>query len=302
MTMTRALHPADLWPGIKAHFGKAYKSMEKQYTRYFEDKSSDKAYEEFVESTTFGLPDIKNEGQAIRFDADAEGYKTRLTNVVWGLGWMASREEIEDNQYESRASRRSRNLAYSMGQSKEIVHAAHFNNAFSGSFLGGDGASLCSTAHPTLAGNKANKPTVDADLSEASLEDELINTRLMTNSRGLKMYFRAKELVVPPQLGFVAERLLKSEKQSGTANNDINAVRSSGMLSKGYSVWDYLTDPNAWFLMVDNVPEGLVTLQRRKLDMDQDNDFDTENAKAKATERYISGWVDWRSVRGTSGT
>lgn len=301
MVMTRALHPADLWPGIKAHFGKAYKQMEKQYSRYFEDKSSDKAYEEFVESTTFGLPDIKNEGQAIRFDTDSEGYKTRLTNVVWGLGWMASREEIEDNQYESRASRRSRNLAYSMAQSKEIVHAAHFNNGFSASFTGGDGVALFSTAHPTLAGNKANKPTVDADLSEASLEDELINARLMTNSRGLKMYFRARELVVPPQLGFVAERLMKSEKQSGTANNDINAVRSSGMLSRGYSVWDYLTDANAWFLMIDNVPEGLVTLQRRKLEMEQDNDFDTENAKAKATERYISGWVDWRCVRGTSG-
>ncbi|MEY2759930.1 MAG: hypothetical protein RIR33_3708 [Pseudomonadota bacterium] len=301
MVMTRALHPADLWPGIKAHFGKAYKQMEKQYSRYFEDKSSDKAYEEFVESTTFGLPDIKNEGQAIRFDTDSEGYKTRLTNVVWGLGWMASREEIEDNQYESRASRRSRNLAYSMAQSKEIVHAAHFNNGFSASFTGGDGVALFSTSHPTLAGNKANKPTVDADLSEASLEDELINARLMTNSRGLKMYFRARELVVPPQLGFVAERLMKSEKQSGTANNDINAVRSSGMLSRGYSVWDYLTDANAWFLMIDNVPEGLVTLQRRKLEMEQDNDFDTENAKAKATERYISGWVDWRCVRGTSG-
>jgi hypothetical protein len=301
MVMTRALHPADLWPGIKAHFGKAYKQMEKQYTRYFEDKSSDKAYEEFVESTTFGLPDIKNEGQAIRFDTDSEGYKTRLTNVVWGLGWMASREEIEDNQYESRASRRSRNLAYSMAQSKEIVHAAHFNNAFSGSFLGGDGAALCSVSHPTLAGNKANRPTVAADLSEAALEDERINIRLMTNSRGLKMHFRAKELVVPPQLEFTAERLLKSDKQPGTANNDVNANRSISM-SGGYSVWDYLTDAKAWFLTVDNVPEGLITLQRRKLEMDQDNDWDTENAKAKATERYISGWVDWRSLWGVPGS
>jgi len=300
--MTRALHPADLWPGIKAHFGKAYKQMEKQYTRYFDDKSSDKAYEEFVESTTFGLPDIKNEGQSIRFDTDSEGYKTRMTNVVYGLGWMASREEIEDNQYESRAARRSRNLAYSMAQSKEIIHAAHFNNGFSGSYVGGDAVAFFSTAHPTFAGNKANKPTVDADLSEAALEDMLIDIRLMTNSRGLKMYFRGRELVVPSQLSFVAERLLKSEKQSGTANIDIIAVRSSGMLSKGYSVWDYLTDPKAWFLMVDNVPEGLVTLQRRKLEMDQDNDWDTENAKAKATERYVSGWVDWRCAWGNQGS
>ena len=301
MTMTRALHPADLWPGIKAHFGKAYKQMEKQYTRYFEDKSSDKAYEEFVESTTFGLPDIKNEGQAIRFDTDSEGYKTRLTNVVWGLGWMASREEIEDNQYESRAARRSRNLAYSMAQSKEIVHAAIFNNGFSTSYPIGDGAALFSTAHPTLAGNKANKPSVAADLSEAALEDQRISVRLMTNSRGLKMYFRAKELVVPPQLEFTAERLLKSEKRPETANNDVNANKSISM-SGGYSVYDYLTDAKAWFLMVDNVPEGFVTLQRRKLEMDQDNDWDTENAKAKATERYVQGCIDWRAALGVQGT
>ena len=295
--MTRALHPADLWPGIKAHFGKAYKQMEKQYTRYFEDKSSDKAYEEFVESTTFGLPDVKNEGQSIRFDTDSEGYKTRMTNVVYGLGWMASREEIEDNQYESRAARRSRNLAYSMGQSKEIIHAAHFNNGFSGSYLGGDGVAFFSTAHPTAAGNKANKPSVDADLSEASLEDMRIDIRLMTNSRGLKMYFRAKELIVPPQLEFVATRLLKSDQQPGTANNDTNA--NKGM---PFSVWDYLTDADAWFMSVENVPEGLITLQRRKLEMDQDNDWDTENAKAKATERYVSGWVDWRCCWGTQGS
>lgn len=299
--ISRAAHPADLWPGILAHFGKTYKEMPKQYSRYFEDKTSDKAYEEFVESTTFGLPDIKYEGQSIRFDTDSEGYKTRMTNVVWGLGWMASREEIEDNQYESRAKRRSRNLAYSMGQSKEVQHASHFNNGFSGSYLGGDGVAFFSTAHPTLAGNKANTPAAAADLSEAALEDQRISIRLMTNSRGLKMYFRAKELIVPPQLEFTAERLMKSEKRPGTADNDVNANKSISM-SGGYSVWDYLTDTNSWFLLVDNVPEGLVTLQRRALEMAQDNDWDTENAKAKATERYISGWVDWRCAWGVQGT
>jgi len=298
--ITRSLHNSDLWPGIKAHFGKTYKEMPTQYVRYFTDMTSDKAYEEMVESTTFGLPAIKNEGQAIQYDTDGEGYKTRFTNVVYGLGYMVTREEVEDNQYESKSKRRSRSLAYSMKQNKELIHAAHFNNAFSSSYVGGDGVALCSTSHPTLAGLKANKPAVDADLSEASLEDETINIRLMTNSRGLKHYFRPKELVVPPQLLYVAERLMKSEKQSGTANNDINAIRSSGAISNGYSVYDYLTDPDAWFLLID-VPEGLVTFQRRAMELDQDSDFDTENAKAKATERFVSGWAEWRCVWGSQG-
>ena len=298
--ITRSLHPADLWPGIKAHFGKTYKEMEGQYSMVFSDKTSDKAYEEIVESTTFGLPAIKNEGQAIGYDTDGEGYKTRFTNVVYGLGFMVSREEVEDNQYESKAKQRSRSLAYSMKINKELIHAAHFNNAFSGSYLGGDGASLCSVSHPTLAGNKANKPAVDTDLSEAALEDEVINIRLMTNSRGLKHYFRPKKLIIPPQLGFQAERILKSDKQSGTANNDINALRSMSAIPQGYMIYDYLTDVDAWFLTID-VPEGLMTFQRRALELDQDNDFDTENAKSKATERFVSGWADWRAIWGSQG-
>lgn len=298
--ITRATHPSDLWPGIMAHFGKTYKEMESQFSMIFADKTSDKAYEEMVESTTFNLAVVKNEGQAISYDTDGEGYKTRLINVVYGLGYNVSREEIEDNQYESKAKRRSRALAYSMKQTKELIHASIFNNAFSGSYLGGDGASLCSTAHPTLAGNKANKPAVDADLSEASLEDETINIRLMTNSRGLKHYFRPKKLIVPPQLNYVAERILKSEKQSGTANNDVNALRSSGAISGGYMVYDYLTDADAWFLQID-VPEGLVTMQRRAIEFTDDSDFDTENAKAKATERYVPGWGDWRGIWGSQG-
>jgi hypothetical protein len=298
--ITRAAHPSDLWPGIMAHFGKTYKEMETQYSMVFEDKTSDKAYEELVESTTFGLAVVKNEGQAIQYDSDGEGYKTRLINVVYGLGYNVSREEIEDNQYESKAKRRSRALAYSMKQTKEIIHANVFNNAFSSSFAGGDGAALCSTAHPTLAGNKANKPAVDADLSEASLEDEIINIRLMTNSRGLKHYFRPKKLIVPPQLHFVAERILKSTLQPDTANNNVNAIKSTGAISGGYMVYDYLTDADAWFLSID-VPEGLVTMQRRKIEFGDDSDFDTENAKAKSTERYIPGWGDWRGIWGSQG-
>jgi phage major head subunit gpT-like protein len=182
-----------------------------------------------------------------------------------------------------------------MGQSKEIVHAAHFNNAFSGSFLGGDGASLCSTAHPTLAGNKANKPTVDADLSEASLEDELINTRLMTNSRGLKMYFRAKELVVPPQLGFVAERLLKSEKQSGTANNDINVFNRKFKIV----TTPFLTDTNNWFLIDSTrMKEFLIWQQRIPMEFAKTNDFDTYVHKWSSYVRFGVQPLHWPWIYG----
>jgi hypothetical protein len=299
--ITRSNHPSDLWPGIMAHFGKTYKEMETQYSKIFEDKTSDKAYEELVESTTFGLAVQKTEGGAITYDTDGEGYKTRLTNVVYGLGYMVTREEREDGQYESKSKKRSRALAYSMKQTKELIHAAIFNNAFTaGATAGGDGAALCSTAHPTLAGNKANKPAVDADLSEAALEDETINIRLMTNSRGLKHYFRPKKLIVPPQLLYVAERLMTSEKRPGTADNDPNAIKSTGAISGGYMVYDYLTDPDAWFMQID-VPEGLVTMQRRAIEFTDDSDFDTENAKAKSTERYIPGWGDWRGVWGSAG-
>lgn len=296
MVITRSLHPSDLWPGILAHFGKTYKQMPKQYTQLFEDKSSDKAYEEFVESTTFGLPSVKGEGQPITYDTDGEGYKTRLTHTVFASGYVTTREEIEDNQYESKGARRSRALAYAMGQNQEIQHASHFNNGFSSSYQGGDGVAFFSTAHPTIAGNKANKQAVDAALSEAALEDMLIDVRLMTNSRGLKHYFRGKKLIVPPALEYVAARLLRSDKQSGTANNDTNVHQ--GM---DYMVWDYLTDNAAWFLMTEGVPEGLVNLVRRKVQIEQDNDFDTENAKTKATYREVSGWVDWRCAWASQG-
>jgi phage major head subunit gpT-like protein len=297
---TRSLHPSELWPGVKAFFGKTYKELPKQYSQVFETLTSDKAYEEIVETTGYGLAVQKNEGQAVTYDLDGEGYKSRLTHVVYALGWMVSREAIDDNQYKAQANRRSEMLAFSMRQTAEQVHANIFNRAFTSGYTGGDGALLCSTAHPTSSGNQANTPTVAVDLNEASLEDELVELKLMKNNRGLRINVMPKRLIVPPQLMFVAQRLLKSTGQSGTANNDLNAIKSMGYFSEGAFVYDYLTDTDAWFIQTD-VDKSLIRYQRDGMELSQDNDFDTENAKAKARERYIAGWADWRGLRGSPG-
>jgi hypothetical protein len=296
--ITRSSHPSSLWPGVKAFFGKTYKEIPMQCDMIFTEESSGKAYEEAVESTTFGYAPIKNEGQAISYDTDGEGYKNRATHAVYGLGYIVTREEIEDNQYESRGKSRARSLAFSMRQTKEVVHAGIFNTAFSTTY--GDGAALCSTAHPTLAGNKANKASVDAALSEAALEDAQIDLFLYTNSRGLRIQVSPKKLIVPPQLSFVAKRLLSSDKQPGTANNDINATKAMGLISEDFVNYRYLSNSTAWFLQTD-IPQGFTRYQRRAMELQQDNDFDTENAKAKATERYVCTVNDWRAVWGSDG-
>jgi phage major head subunit gpT-like protein len=297
---TRSLHPAHLWPGVKAFFGLTYKELPKQYEKVFETLKSDKAYEEIVETTGYGLPVKKNEGQSIAYDLSGEGYKSRLTHVVWALGMMVSREAIDDNQYKSLSEQKARALAFSMRQGAEVVHANIFNRAFSGSYVGGDGVAMCSTAHPTTSGNQANTPTVAADLDEAALEDALIDIMLYKNNRGLQINVAPKRLIVPPQLSFIAERILKSDKQSGTANNDTNAVRSMGLLQEGAYVWRYLTGEDDWFIQTD-VPKSLIRYQRDAMELSKDNDFDTENAKSKARERYIAGWADWRGIHGVQG-
>lgn len=298
---TRSLHPSLLWPGVLAHYGKTYKELPKQYTQVFETlEGSTKAYEEIVESTGYGLPTVKNEGQAVQYDLDGEGVKTRLTHAVWALGWIISREAIDDNQYKAQAEQKSTALAFSMRQGAEINHANILNRAFSGSYVGADGVALCSTAHLSAAGNWANTPTVNADLMESSLEDELINIMLIKNARGLQINVAPRKLIVPPQLSFVAERILKSDKQSGTANNDTNAIKSMGLLQEGAFVYRYLTDADNWFIQTD-VMKSLVRIQRDEMELSKDNEFDTENAKAKARERYLVGWADPRGIRGVQG-
>ena len=300
MAITTGNHPKSLWPGVKAFFGKTYREKPMVCTMVFDSMTSDKAYEEVVEETGFGLAPQKAEGASVSYDTDAQGYTTRFTNVTYGLGAVVTREAIEDNQYENVASRKASKLARSMRQTKENVHANVLNRAFTAAFAGGDGVELLATNHPSLVGNQQNELTVAADLSEASLEDVLTLIRLATDSRGLRIQLEGQKLIVPPQLAFEATRILSSTNQSGTANNDINAMKALGLLPGGVVVWDFLTDTDAFFVKTD-APEGLMTFQRRALALTQDNDFDTENARMKATERYVAGWGDWRGIFGSPG-
>lgn len=298
--ITTGAHPKQLWPGVKAFFGNSYKEKPMVCNMVFDQRTSEKAYEEIVEETGFGLAPKKPEGDAISYDTDAQGYVTRFTNVVYGLGAKVTQEAIEDNQYFSVATRKAGKLARSMRQTRENVHANILNRAFNSSYTGGDGKELLATDHPTLDGTQSNELAVAADLSEASLEDLLTQIRQAKDSRGLRIQLKGQMLIVPPELEFEATRILSSANQSGTANNDINAMKELGVLPGGVVVWDYLTDADAFFIATD-AQEGLMTFNRRAVAMSQDNDFDTSNAMMKATERYATGWGDWRGLFGSPG-
>lgn len=300
MTITTGSHPKALWPGVKKFFGKTYAEKPMVCDMVFDAMSSKKAYEEYVEETGFGLAPVKTEGNAVSYDTDAQGYISRLTNTTYGLGAKVTREAIEDNQYESVAMKKAKKLARSMRQTKENVFANILNRGFNSSYTGGDGKELLATDHPTLDGSQSNELAVAADLSEASIELLLTQIRQAKDSRGLRIQLKGQMLVVPPELEFEATRIVSSVNQSGTANNDINALRELGMLPKGVVVWDYLTDTDAWFIKTD-ADTGLIRQQRRALALTQDNDFDTENALMKATERYVGGWGDWRGIYGSPG-
>jgi len=301
MTITTGAHPKALWPGVKAFFGKTYAEKPIMADMVFDATTSDKAYEEYVEETGFGLAPRKAEGTGVSYDTDKQGYISRLTNVTYGLGAKVTREAIEDNQYENVARKKAAKLARSLRQTKEVVFANVLNRAFDPAYVGGDGVVLVSASHPTLEGNQSNTLAVQADFSEASLEDMLTNIRLAKDSRGLRIQAKGMALIGPPQLMFEMHRVMSSTNQSGTANNDINAVRDMGLVPRGVMTWDYLTDPDAWFVKTD-VPEGLIRQQRRAYEFKQDNDFDTQNACMMATERYAGGWADWRGLYATSGS
>ena len=299
MAITTGSHPKALWPGVKKFFGKTYAEKPLVCDMVFDKYSSDKMYEEYVEETGFGLAPVKSEAGSISYDTDAQGYVARLNNVVYGLGAKVSKEAISDNQYEAVAKRKAAKLARSMRQTKENVFANILNNGFSAA-TGGDGKELLATDHPTLTGSQSNELAVAADMSEASIEDLLTQIRQAKDSRGLRIQLKGQKLIVPPELEFEATRILSSTNQSGTANNDINAMKNLGVLPGGIVVWDYLTDVDAWFIKTD-AETGLIRQERWALAMDQDNDFDTSNACMKATERYAAGWGDWRGIFGSPG-
>ena len=290
-----------LWPGVNAWYGKAYAEYPVEYTALFETYKSKRAFEEDVGTSGFGLPVVKTEGGSISYDSERQGFITRYTFVTYGLGFVVTREAMEDDLYDVVASRKAQGLAFSMRQSKEIVAANVYNQAFSGGPTGGDGVSLLNNAHPNMAGGTwSNILATAADLSEASLEQASIDIQGFTNDRGLKIAVKPQKLIIPYQLEFEAARILKTVGRVGTDNNDINALKEMGMFPGGVTVSHYLTDADAWFIRT-NVPHGMKYWERRGDEFAMDNDFATENAKSKATARYGSGRTDPRGLFGTAG-
>lgn len=290
-----------LWPGVNAWYGKAYSEYPVEYTALFETYKSKRAFEEDVGTSGFGLPVVKTEGGSISYDSERQGFITRYTFVTYGLGFIVTREAMEDDLYDVVAQRKAQGLAFSMRQSKEIIAANVYNQAFAGGPTGGDGVSLLNASHPNMAGGTwSNILATAADLSEASLEQASIDIQGFTNDRGLKIAVKPESLHIPYQLEFEAARILKTVGRVGTDNNDINALKEMGMFPKGVKVSHYLTDPDAWFIRT-NVPHGMKYWERRGDEFAMDNDFDTENAKFKATARYGFGWTDPRGLFGTPG-
>ena len=294
----------DLVPGVKTWFGQKYKEYPIEYLDIFEKGSSDKACEEEAGVTGFGLAAVKTEGAGIAYDEQEQGFVSRYTHVTYGLGFIITREMYEDGIAVTVALRRANALAFSIRQTKEIIAANVLNRAFTAAYTMGtnsDGKELCATNHPNKSGGTwSNELAVAADLSEAALEQACIDIAAFTTDRGLKIAIMPQKLIIPTALEFDAMRILESIGQSGTANNDINALKASKKFPQGISVNHYLTDTDAWFIKT-NCPDGLKYMERRPDAFGTENDFDTENAKFKATFRGSFGWSDPRGIFGSPG-
>lgn len=298
--ISTANFPKLLWPGLNSIWGLNYKDHPKFYSEMFDISSSDMQYEEDQEVTGFGLVPVKQQGTAITYDSHSQGYTKRYTHVPYGMGFIITHEEMMDNLYLKRGAQRAKALARSFRITKETVAANVYIRAHNSSYTGADGKELCATDHPTLNGTQSNELAVAADLSEAALEDLLIQIRKATDSRGLKIGLTAKSLHIPVDLEFEATRILKSTLQSDTANNAVNALRSMGMLPEGIKASPYLTDTDAFYIRTD-AGDGMKLVQREEATFAQDGDFDTSNLKYKGYERYSVGWTDWRGLYSNGG-
>ena len=300
MAISRAQLVKELEPGLNALFGLEYRQYADETKEIFNTESSDRAFEEEVMLSGFGNAAVKPEGQGIQFDDAQETFTARYTNETIALAFAITEEAIEDNLYDRLASRYTKALARSMASTKNIKGAAVLNNAFNANYAGGDGVSLINTAHPTLSGNFSNRLAVNADLNETSLEQCLIDIAAFTDERGLKVAARGMKLVIPSNLQFTADRLMKTQNRVGTADNDINALKNMGMIPEGYVVNHYLTDTDAFFIKTD-VPNGLKHFSRSPIKTTMEGDFDTGNVRYKARERYVFGFSDPRGVFGSQG-
>jgi hypothetical protein len=299
MTITRSDFVKFLKPGINEIFGISYREEAQQFTKVFTlDKGTSAAYEEDVLVPGFGLASVKDEAGSIAYDTHQQGYVARYDHVVYGLGFKVSREEIDDNKYPKLVKFRSAALGNSMRKTKEVIHAAILNNAFDSIYTmgsGSDAKELCATDHPSINGTWSNELGTPAALGEKAIEDLTTQIRQNLDERGLRSGIMPRKLVVPAALEWKAARIMNSRLQSGTANNDPNALRDSNRISEGFFVYDYLTSSSRWFILTD-CDHGLKRFQRRSPEISEDNDFDTENVKFKAVERYVAGWSNPRGV------
>ena len=299
MAISRGQLVKELEPGLNALFGLEYKNYANEHAEIFDTENSDRAFEEEVMLSGFANAPIKAEGTGVTFDNAQETFTARYTHETLALAFAITEEAIEDNLYDRLASRYTKALARSMANTKQVKAAKVLNNGF-GTADGGDGKELLATDHPIVTGTEQNELTTAADLNETSLEQALIDIAALTDERGLKIAAKGMKMIVPSALQFTAERLMKSTQRVGTADNDINAVVSMGMIPQGYSVNHYLTDTDAYFIKTD-VPNGLKHFVRAPLKTAMEGDFTTGNVRYKARERYSFGFSDWRGIFGSPG-
>ena len=302
MAISRAQLLKELLPGLNALFGLEYAKYGEEHKEIFETETSERSFEEETKLSGFSAAPVKSEGAAIAYDNAQEAFTARYTHETIALGFSITEEAVEDNLYDSLSSRYTKALARAMAYTKQVKAASILNNGFSGSYTGGDGVSLFSTAHPLVSGGtNSNRPTVASDLNETSLEAAVIQIAAWTDERGLLIAAKPRKLVVPPALMFVAKRLLDTELRVATADNDLNALKAMGSIPEGYAVNHFLTDNNAWFLCTD-VPNGLKHFVRTPLQNSMDGDFDTGNVRYKSRERYSFGWSDALGMFGSPGS
>jgi|TARA_B100001964_G_scaffold225507_1_gene273406 hypothetical protein len=302
MAISRAQLLKELLPGLNALFGLEYAKYDDEHEDVYETESSDRSFEEDLKLSGFNAAPVKDEGSAISYDNAQESFTARYNHETIAMGFAITEEAMEDNLYDSLSARYTKALARAMAYTKQVKAVNPFNNGFSGgSYNSGDGVDLFSTSHPLVSGGtNANTPSTQADLNETSLEAGIITIAGWTDERGLLIAAQPRKLIIPPNLMFVAQRVLKSELRVATADNDINAIKSMGIIPDGFAVNHYLTDTDAWFVMTD-IPNGFKHFVRTAMETSMDGDFDTGNVRYKARERYSFGVSDPLGAYGSSG-
>jgi len=301
MAISKAQLAKELEPGLNALFGMEYSRYENEHAEIFDTESSDRAFEEEVLIVGFGNARDKSEGQSVGYDSASEGFTARYTHETVALAFALTEEAVEDNLYDRLGARYTKALARSMAHTKQVKAANVLNNAFNSSFAGGDGVELVSNAHPLAGGGTfSNRPSAYSDLNETSLEDALISISTFVDDRNMILALQGVKLVVPPQLQFVADRLLETPGRVSTADNDINAIRNMGLLPQGYAVNHFLTDTDAFYVLTD-CPDGFKHFERSPISTSMEGDFDTGNVRYKARERYSFGFSNPRCVFASQG-